>query len=210
MEMRAYLRYRRKPLKECVRYDSRFKRTKSYPVNSINVSYRLKHLQKSLRIRNRLCIVLRIVKIKSVGAEMYSCHNNLMAATFRKLPHLINNILNFSASYSSSCKRNNTVCAELITTILNLNICPCMRRACIDFKIFIFSGLIYINKRIIYISSFEIFFKNFDNLSLSVISYNYIYRLIRKKLFPGLLDITACSHNNRIRIVLLSLVKHLP
>ena len=141
---------------------------------------------------------------------MYSCHNNLMAATFRKLAHLINNILNFSASDSSSCKRNNTVCAELITTILNLNICPCMRQACIDFKIFIFSGLIYINKRIIYISSFEIFFKNFDNLSLSVISYNYIYCLIRKKLFPGLLDITACSHNNRIRIVLLSLVKHLP
>ena len=160
---------------------------------------------------------------------MNSCQYNLLISVICQCTYFIKHIFHGTAADSSTGIWNDTICAELITSILNFNISSCMISRLRQVKIlvlFCLSDLFHLDLcfsviflvlcilfifcyvTICIVCSF-ILFQCFDQILLLIISKHNVNAIIHLNLFFLRLDITSCSDNNCIRIHFSRPVQHL-
>ena len=141
---------------------------------------------------------------------MDSCKNYLLISFLCKCTDFFQYTFNITAPHTASCIRDDAVGTKLITSVLNLYICSYMLRCMIDRKIFVFFCLIDLDHvRAVARFVLSIFCQCIHDISLLVVAKHKVDRLVFFQLFSACLHITACCHNNCIRVHFFCLVKHL-
>ena len=141
---------------------------------------------------------------------MNSSQYNFLIAICRKFCHFPNYILFRTTSHSSSRKRNDTVGAKLIASILYFNVCSCVFCCFFQVHLLIFVCMININYSLILTLLFLIkCIQNLNQIFLFIIPDNDINTLINLSACFFCLHITSCRNYDCIRIHLFCTVKHL-
>ena len=83
-----------------------------------------------------------------------------------------------TASDTTSCIRNDTVSTELITAVLNFDICAYMLCCMINCQFFIFFCLVDLEHMFLPGVLLLIFLEYLDNISLLIVSKDQVYSLI--------------------------------
>ena len=141
---------------------------------------------------------------------MNSCKNYFLIPFFCKGMDFLQHTFNVTASDTASRIRNNTVRTELITSVLNLDVCPYMFCCMINGKILILFCLVDLNhmgamSRFI----FRIFCQCFHNIDLLVISKYKVNGFVFFQLITTGLYITSRCYHDCFRIHFFCFMKHL-
>ena len=124
-----------------------------------------------------------------------------------KCLYFLDHIFFGTASHSSSCIWNNTVRAELITSVLYFDIRSCMLSCTAQMKILILLCMSDINKISCSFSLLFVLFEDLHNIFLFIITNHNINAIVHFLILS--LHITAGCHYDCIRIHLSCLVQHL-
>ena len=140
---------------------------------------------------------------------MNSCQNDFLVSFCCKCMNLIHYMRDLTASDTTSCIRNDTVSTELITAVLNFDICAYMLCCMINCQFFIFFCLVDLEHMFLSDVLLLIFLEYLDNISLLIVSKDQVYSLIFIQ-FPFIcLYITSGCDHDSIRVHFLCFVQHL-
>ena len=140
---------------------------------------------------------------------MNSCQNDFLVSFCCKCTNLVHYMRDLTASDTSSCIRNDAVSTELITAVLNFDICAYMLCCMINCQFFIFFCLVDLDHMFLPGMLLLIFLEHLDNISFLIVSKDQVYCLIFIQ-FPLIcLYITSGCDHNSIRVHFLCFVQHL-
>ena len=141
---------------------------------------------------------------------MNSCKNYFLIPFFCKGMDFLQHTFNVTASDTASSIRNNTVRTELITSVLNFDVCPYTFCCMINGKFLILFCLIdFDHMGTMARFVFRIFGQCLHNIDLLVISQNKINGFVFFQFLATGLYITARCHHDRFRIHFFCFVEHL-
>ena len=181
-------------------HDPGFQRSQADPADPFDLMYCLNQAQKSL--------LSLIRKIYSVRTQVNPCKNYFLIAIPRQKFHFPADLLLLPAAHPSSCIRNNTVTAELIAAVLHLDIRSGMLRRPGDGEFFIFICPVNVNHPA-GMTALPGLLQYRDNFLFLIIAHDHVHHLISFQLILSILHITACRHNQCLRIHLFGLMQHL-
>src|SRR5699024_941061 len=112
MKVRAYFGQNTQFSGKFICYDTGLQRPQPNPHNTVHFMYGADQIQQ----------MSFSVKIYSVRTQMNSRQNNFPIAVFSKIFYFSYDVFLLSAAHPPPCKRNDTVCAELVTPVLYFNV----------------------------------------------------------------------------------------